>query len=415
MRSVTGKPSKFDAFAEKLKKESPIHISKRMDAPKWLPIVVRIAAVVLAFIVCALVAEIYKQGAFITFFEQMFSGTFRTTRRIVNLFEETAILLLIALAVTPAFKMKFWNIGAEGQVLMGALMSATCIYYLGGKVADGGLIVICLLAAIVGGAIWTLIPAIFKAKWNTNETLFTLMLNYIAMGIISYVITVWVKSGSGVVGIMPHGHLPLLGDQPYILNIILVAIITIGIWIYLRFTKHGYEISVVGESVNTAKYIGISVPKVIIRTMILSGALCGIAGWLLVNGASYTINTTLAGGMGFTAILVSWLAHFNPLAMIVTAFLVTFMDRGAAQVSTIANIGGSFSDIVTSIFFFLVIASEFFVNYKIKFNFRKAKSEAVAHDEVEQSEQSAEQSEQLEEQSGVQTEEQSEVDEEVTK
>lgn len=381
MRSVTGKPSKFDAFVDKLKKESPIHISKRMDAPKWLPLVIRVSAIITALLVCGIVTEMFKPGAFGTFFEQLFKGTFGTPRRIINLFEETAILLLIALAVTPAFKMKFWNIGAEGQVLMGALMSATCIKYLGGKIADGGLIVICLIAAIAGGAVWTLIPALFKAKWNTNETLFTLMLNYIAMGFISFAITIWVKSGSGVVGVLPYGHLPRVGNQPYILNIIFVAIITILVWVYLKFSKHGYELSVVGESINTAKYIGISVPKVIIRTMILSGALCGVAGWLLVNGASYTINTTLAGGRGFTAILVSWLAHFNPGSMVVTAFLVAFMGRGAAQVSAIANIGGSFEDIVTSIFFFIIIASEFFVNYRVKFNFSFAKKKATDPDE----------------------------------
>ncbi len=373
MRSVTGKVSKFDAFVDKLKKESPIHISKRMDAPKWLPIVIRIAAVVVAFLVCAIVTVFFEPTAFGTFFTEMFKGTFGTERRVINLFWEAAILLLIALAVTPAFKMKFWNIGAEGQVLMGSLMSATCIFYLGGKMSEGGLIVLCLLASMVGGAIWTLIPALFKAKWNTNETLFTLMLNYIATAIISTIIAVWVKTGSHVMGIMPNGHLPKIGGEDYILNILIVALITVLVWVYLKFSKHGYELSVVGESINTAKYIGISVPKVIIRTMILSGALCGVAGWLLVNGASYTINTTLAAGRGFTAILVSWLGHFDPLTMVITSFLVAFMGRGAAQVSTIANIGGSFADIVTSVFFFIIIASEFFVNYKVKFSFSHSK------------------------------------------
>ncbi len=385
MRSVTGKESKFDAFVDKLKKESPIHIAKRMDAPKWLPIVIRIAAVVAAFLVCAIVTAFFEPSAFGTFFVEMFRGTFGTPRRVINLFWEAAILLLIALAVTPAFKMKFWNIGAEGQVLMGALMSATCIWYLGGKVSEGGLIVLCLIAAMAGGAIWTLIPALFKAKWNTNETLFTLMLNYIATAIISSAIALWVKTGSHVVGIMPNGHLPTINGQDYVLNIIIVALITVLVWVYLRFSKHGYELSVVGESINTAKYIGISVPKVIIRTMLLSGVLCGVAGWLLVNGASYTISTTLAGGRGFTAILISWLAHFNPLTMAITSFLVAFMSRGAAQVSTIANIGGSFADIVTSIFFFIVIASEFFVNYKVKFNFAHHKKNDKKGDSKDES------------------------------
>lgn len=394
MKSITGKPSRFDDFAEKLKKESPIHISKRLDAPKWLPIVVRVSAIVVALFICALVSEFFKQGTFTIFFTQLFKGTFGTERRIINLLEETAILLIISLAVTPAFKMKFWNIGAEGQVSIGALFSVICLRSLGGKVSDPLLIIICLLAAMAGGALMTLIPAVFKAKWNTNETLFTLMLNYVAARIILAAILTWVPDGNTVMPTSPYGQFPNINGLPYILNIIIVAIITVLLWVYLRFSKHGYEISVVGESVNTAKYVGISVPKVIIRTMILSGALCGIAGWLLVNGVDHKVSEGIAGGRGFTAILVSWLAHFDPFMMVITAFLVAFIGKGASQVAMIGNIGGAFSDIVTAIFFFVVIASEFFVNYKIKFNrniFKKAADEqadeqsGVEEDNEEQS------------------------------
>lgn len=367
MKSVTGKPSKFDEFVEKLKNQSPVHISKRMDAPKWLPWVVRVSAVVIAFLLCAIICA-GEGGTFGGFFSETFRAAFSTERRVVNLFQETAILLLIALAVTPAFKMKFWNIGAEGQTIMGGLMSVVCIKYLGGKVPDGGLIVICLIAAIAGGAIWAIIPAIFKAKWNTNETLFTLMMNYIAIGIVAFSIVAWVPTGSAVLGILQYGHFPNLFNQPYVLNIIIVVIITVLVWIYIRFSKHGYEMSVVGESINTAKYIGISVPKVIIRTMLLSGVICGIAGWLLVNGTSFSITTETVGGRGFTAILVSWMGQFNPFAMAVIAFLVAFLTKGGSQLASTYNFGGSFPDILTGIFFFLFIASEFFVNYKVKFS-----------------------------------------------
>ncbi len=392
MKSVTGKPSKFDAFVDKLKKESPIHIAKRMDAPKWLPWVVRVSAVIVAIFVCAIVC-VGEGGSFGGFFTELFRASFSTGRRVVNLLQEIAILLLIALAVTPAFKMKFWNIGAEGQVLMGALMSVVCIKYLGtyvtnGSMSDGGLIFICLIAAIVGGAGWAVIPAIFKAKWNTNETLFTLMMNYIATGIVAFSIVAWVPAGSFTLGILPQGHLPNVGGYPYIINIIVVAILVVLVWVYLRFSKHGYEISVVGESVNTARYIGVSVPKVIIRTMLLSGMLCGVAGWLLVNGASFSITTETVGGRGFTAILVSWLGQFNPFAMVVVAFLVAFLTKGGSQLASTYNFGGSFPKIMTGIFFFIFIACEFFVNYKLKFNFEhlrkeKNQNECVADDVID--------------------------------
>ena len=147
-----------------------------------------------------------------------------------------------------------------------------------------------------------------------------------------------------------------------------MAIVTIIIFIYLKFFKHGYELEVVGESVNTAKYIGINVKKVIIRTMILSGAVCGFAGFLLVGGSpTPTINTGLVGGRGFTAIMVSWLAKFDPLFMVLTSLLIVFLQKGAIEISTIFGLNASFSEIITGIIIFFIIGSEFFINYTIKF------------------------------------------------
>lgn len=356
---------------KKLKVEMPFHIVKRTDLPKWLPWVIRISAIAIALIVCGIISSILKPNSFGALFNEMFGGAFGTPTRVERLFQTTAMLLIVAIAITPAFKMKFWNIGAEGQILMGGLLCAACMRSMGGKVDDSLIVIVCLIVGIIGGAMWSTIPAVFKAKWNTNETLFTLMMNYIAMGIIACVIKVWVPSGSGVVGIIPYGHFPDMGDYQYVLNIVIVAVITVIMAIYLRFSKHGYEISVVGESVNTAKYIGINVKKVIIRTMILSGALCGIAGWLLVCGTNHTISTTIAGGRGFTAILISWLAHFNPMLMVVMSLLVAFLTQGGSQAASAFGFGGYFADIITAVFFFIIIASEFFMGYKIKFRKRE--------------------------------------------
>ena len=169
----------------------------------------------------------------------------------------------------------------------------------------------------------------------------------------------------------------------YILNIILVTIITVILFVYIRFSKHGYELTVVGESVNTAKYIGVNVKRTIIRTMILSGALCGIAGWLLVGGSpTPTINANLVAGRGFTAILVAWLGQLNPFIMMGTAFLVVFFQAGSAQVATTYQIGDSsaFSGVIIGIFFIIVIAAEFLVNYNVVFR-HKEKKTTVAKDD----------------------------------
>lgn len=147
-------------------------------------------------------------------------------------------------------------------------------------------------------------------------------------------------------------------------------------YLYLRYSKHGYEISVVGESENTARYIGINVKKVIIRTLILSGAVCGIAGLLLVSGTDHTITRDTVAGRGFTAIMVSWLAKFNPFYMILTSFLIVFLEKGANEISTIYGLNNSFSEILTGIIVFFIIGSEFFINYTIKF--RKSHKEELA-------------------------------------
>ncbi len=249
--------------------------------------------------------------------------------------------------------------------------------FLGDKLLPVVLMIVMVAVSIVAGAVWGLIPAFFKALWNTNETLFTLMMNYIAMCIVSYFSYEWsVPKGSGHIGVINDtteaGWLPAIGGKAYLCNILIVVAITVFMYIYLRYSKHGYEISVVGESENTAKYIGINVKKVIIRTMILSGALCGIAGFLLVSGTDHTVNRDTAGGRGFTAIMVSWLAHFDPLYMILTSLLLVFLERGAGEISTTFGLNESFSEIITGIIIFFIIGSEFFLNYQLKFREKEA-------------------------------------------
>ncbi|MBR2133213.1 MAG: ABC transporter permease [Eubacterium sp.] len=356
------------------KQHEPLfHIVKREAMPWHESTLIRLGSVIAALIVCAIVTMALTGENPIKVYATMIDGAFGTSRRVWNLLQNLAMLLCVSLAVTPAFKMRFWNIGAEGQVLVGGLATTACMILFGGKLSNGLLILTMIVASMLAGAIWALIPAIFKATLNTNETLFTLMMNYVGIQLVAYFARVWENpKGSGSIGIInPNtqaGWLPEIGGQKYLLNVLVVFAITIFMYIYLKYSKHGYEISVVGESQNTARYIGINVKKVIIRTMLFSGAVCGIAGLLLVGGTSHTITTETAGGRGFTAIMVSWLAKFNPLVMILTAFLLAFLDSGAQQIATDFGLNKSFSDILTGIILFFIIGSEFFVNYQIKFN-----------------------------------------------
>ena len=352
--------------------EPLFHIIKRSSMPKWQGWLIRILSVVAALVICGIVTVVLTGENPIQVYAKMVDGAIGTERRLWALAQNTAMLLCVALAVTPAFKMKFWNFGAEGQVLAGGLATAACMIFLGDKLSPVVLMLVMIVSSIVAGAVWAFIPAFFKAHWNTNETLFTLMMNYIAMCIVSYFSYEWsVPKGSGHIGVINEatgaGWLPKIGGKAYLCNILIVVVITVFMYIYLKYSKHGYEISVVGESENTAKYIGISVKKVIMRTMLLSGLICGIAGFLLVSGTDHTINRDTAGGRGFTAIMVSWLAKFDPIYMILTSLLIVFLERGAGEISTTFGLNDSFSEIITGIIIFFIIGSEFFVNYQLKF------------------------------------------------
>lgn len=374
---------------EKKVREPWIHITKRDAMPWQKALIIRIVAVVVALFVCSLVTVLMTDLTPITMFRAMIRGVFGSKidlAGILVLLQNTAILLCISLAVTPAFKMRFWNIGAEGQVLMGGLAAAACMICLRGKVPNGVLILLIFLAGIVSGMIWGVVPAIFKAKWGTNETLFTLMMNYIAMQIVFYFVVLWENpKGGGKIGIIngflsghsKAGWLPDLFGQKYVLNILIVIAVTVLMYVYLKYSKQGFEISVVGESENTARYVGINVKKVIIRTMAVSGAICGLAGVLLVSGTHHTIAADTVGGQGFTAVMVSWLSKFNPFVMAGVSLMIAFLEKGAGGLSTATNakLNTSFADVLIGIILFFIIGCEFFIGYQIHFAGKREKKQ----------------------------------------
>ena len=342
---------------------------------------IRGGAIILALVVCAIVTLLVTGLNPLEVYGTMFYGAFGTTRKIWVTLQKTAILLGISLAVTPAFKMRFWNIGAEGQVMAGGLATAAVMICLQNVIrSDLVMILLMLVAGVAAGALWGFLPAFFKAHWNTNETLFTLMMNYIAIQLSAFFIILWeVPKGSGKIGIINQGTrlgwLPYLGGQQYAIIVIVVAVLTALLHIYLKYSKQGYEIAVVGESERTAQYAGIRVERVIIRTMVLSGAICGLMGVLLVGGTDHTLSTELVGGRGFTAVMVSWLAKFNPVGMIFTSLLLVFLQLGAKEIATSFFLNESFSEILTGIILFFIIGCEFFISYKIQFR-KHSKEEA---------------------------------------
>lgn len=353
-------------------REPLIHISKRAYTTPWKAMVIRILAFAAALMICGLLAfilvdKIREDPAKIgKFYEAFIKGNFSTNRKLWKFLKNLSILLCISLAVTPAFRMRFWNIGAEGQTLIGVLGCIAVDFYLGGKIPEWLLLILMFIAALLSAGIWGVIPALFKAKWNTNETLFTLMMNYIATYLVGYFLIIWVPSGSSSLGKLKYGKLPSFGHD-YLVIVLVAVILTILLFFYLNNSKHGYEISVVGESENTARYVGINVKKVIIRTMILSGLLCGLAGYLIGAGLDQSVTTESVAGQGFTAIMVSWLAKFNPFIMVLTSALITALNQGGSQISQDFGLSDAFPNMVVGIILFFIIGCEFFINYQVHF------------------------------------------------
>ncbi len=361
-----------------MNKEPLFHISKRDELPFAKAVGIRLLAVFFSLIVCAVVIYGLTKLNPVEVYKAIFNGAVGTSRRSWVTIRDALILLCVAIGLTPAFKMRFWNIGAEGQILMGGCITAAVMIYLGNSLPAVILLPVMFIASLAAGMIWGLIPAFFKAIWNTNETLFTLMLNYVAMQIVTFCIVFWENpAGSNTVGIINSktkaGWLPSLFGQAYGWNVVIVLLLTVGMYIYLKYSKQGYEIAVVGESENTARYVGINVKKVILRTMAISGALCGLAGFILVSGSSHTISTSTASGRGFTAIIVAWLSKFNTFVMILVSFFLVFMQKGALQIASQFNLNENASDVITGIILFFILGSEFFINYQL--SFRKSHKE----------------------------------------
>lgn len=360
-------------MTERSEKEPLIRIARRGEIRWYQSWGIRILAVLLALLVNALFINGVTGLNPFQVYQIMWTGTFESKYNFLTTLRDMSILYCVALALTPAFRMRFWNIGGEGQVLMGALASALLMIYASG-LPNALLLVLMMICSAAFGAAWAVIPAAFKAKWNTNETLFTLMMNYVAINIVNALTNIWrgSKSAMGTLNTQTKaGWWPKFLGYRFMPFILIAAALAVFIKIYIHKSKHGYELTVLGESPNTARYAGIKVGKVIIRTMLLSGALCGLAGFGVVSGIDMTLSADSARGYGFTAIIVAWLAHLEPEYMAVITFLLIFLDKGAAQITSAYSVLNDYaSQVITAIILFFILGSEFFVRYRLVFHQR---------------------------------------------
>ncbi len=353
------------AEKQKKTKEALFHIVKRKELSRRQATLLRFAALLLALVAGGIFILCMGETPF-GVYKTMVSGAFRSKMAVQATVKNMIPLLLTALAVTVAFRMRFWNIGAEGQMIMGAVFAS----YFGlfhGDWPSYILLPVMLIAGIVGGALWGLLPALFKVKFGTNETLFTLMLNYIALYIVAYLEDrPWRDPASP--GYAKFASFTANGKLPKVFGVqagwIIALVVLVLVAVYVKYTKQGYEISVVGESQATARYAGMNVRKIILRTMLLSGAISGIAGMVKASGTTGTLSQGIANGVGFTAIIVAWLGRLNPISIFIITFLFGVMEKGSSVVRSTYNLSEAFASVLQGIILFFVIGCEFFIRYK---------------------------------------------------
>lgn len=353
-----------------------IRLAKRdaMDPKKvWA---IRVGSIVVALILGMIPILMAGKNPFQSY-GIMISGALSKPGYLRQTIKKAIPLLGCALAIAPCFKMKFWNIGAEGQITMGAIFSSFIAINFASHIQSKFVVLaLMMIAGAIGGAIWAFIPGFFKARYNTNETLFTLMMNYIAIGIVR-----WLQGGPWE-GRQGTQMIPMFPDNARLPNVfgvycgwIIVLVLVVLVHVYMNYTKHGYEVAVIGDSLNTARYAGMDVGWVMMRTMLLSGAISGLVGWMLVSGANGTLNSDVAGGVGFTSITVAWLSQLNSFAMIVIASILAIIDKGSATLQTKLSVPASVAEIVSGVLLFCMLGCEFFINYKIILRGRKNKGD----------------------------------------
>ena len=358
-------------------REPLFRVVKRAERSGKQMALFRLGAVLLSILAGGLFILAIGQSP-VEVYGMILSGASRSKLAFQGTVKLTIPLCISALGVSLAFKMKFWNIGGEGQIIMGGIF-ATYFALWHPELPHGLLMVLCFAAGLIGGGLWGLIPALCKVKWDTNETLLTLMLNYIALYLVVYLQNgPWQDpSANGFPKIATferNAHLgKVLGVQAGWIVMLVLVVLT---WFYLKESKQGYEVAVVGESQDTARYAGIHVRRVILRTMFLSGAVAGICGMLQAVGTDNTLSTGIAGGIGFTAIIVAWLCNLNPYMILVVSFLFSVLEKGSGVVQSKLGVSSDSAAVLQGIILFFILAAEFFVRYS--FVFRKKQKAAPA-------------------------------------
>ena len=356
-----------------------IHLVKRDHLPAWKKALMYLTAVVAALLLGAILLVSLDVNP-LKYYQKMFTmgmlGNRIAYKTLENYIKTFVPLVMTSVALSLAFRMRFWNIGGEGQFIMGAIASATVAFKLGGTLPQGVTLVLMMLAGMLAGGLYGVLAAALKVRFGTNETLLTLMLNYVALYLLFYLGET--KAGWNFY-LNPESERPIFGSFANLVSmpaisigrfslswsLIFAVILCVLVAVYLKYTKHGYEIAVVGDSTGTALYAGMKVRRIVVRTVFLSAALVGLAGVFKV-GTAGILSTSITDGVGWTGIIVAWLSKLQTGAIVVVSALISVLHTGSvAAASTYPSVDANFADILQGVILFSVLAAEFFIRFRL--------------------------------------------------
>ena len=326
----------------------------------------KIVSVLIALAVAGIVIGICGYNPLVVY-REMLAGSFGSMYFFQQTIQKTIPLLIMGLGVAICFKMNFINIGAEGQFYIGAVAATYVALNVHGLPAWITLAIM-FAAAFLAGGIWCLVAGVMKSQWGVSETLVTLMLNYIAMKLVSYLQYVLWKDPNSF-GFPKIANYPIELQLPRVFGVqagwIAAVLLTVLVWFLLHRSKLGYEIAVMGANERTARYAGMNTRKILLLTSLIGGGTCGLAGLIQASGVEHTLNDQMGNGMGYTAIAIAYMAQMEPPAILIVSFLFAILLQGGAYMQVSMQIPSATGDVIQGIILLFILGGEFFYNYRI--------------------------------------------------
>jgi len=345
------------------------------DIPRWLPAATSIGSVIIAFRLSGIILKLIG-GQPLVVARFFFEATFGSWAVFSDTLVKATPLIMVGLACAVAFKMKLWNIGAEGQFYIGAF-GASLVVLVPLVPPDSPKVVVIgamIIMGMIGGAIWGFIPGYLKARFNVNEIITTLMLNFVAILWNNFwIFNTWSDAGFQMTPTFEKSAwLPRLADYareyPIFsgitlhLGVVFGLIAAVVVWWILERSRWGYEIKLIGDNPEAARYAGLNIVRNIVLVMMVSGALAGLAGMSEISGVVHRLQERISPGYGFTGIIVAWLAKLNPFAVILVSILFGALIVAGREIQP-----SGLSSMLQGIILFMVISSDVLLRYKIRF------------------------------------------------